>query len=82
MDYNLPDELGSDTTRKIRSHNDEEIANTPVLAITASTKQEDFDDCIDSRMNGIVNSPTTAEKLEKQISETFKTLTVKVDKTG
>ncbi|MDB2447237.1 response regulator [bacterium] len=67
MDYQLPGMVGSDVTRIIRKNKSPKIADVPVLAITASRKKEDIDDCLDSGMNGIVEKPTTIDRLREQI---------------
>ena len=67
MDYQLPGMVGSDIARIIRKNKNSSISETPILAMTASRKKEDIDDCLNAGMNGIVDKPTTIEVLKERI---------------
>ena len=67
MDYNLPGMLGSDITLKIRSNDKSINFATPILALTASNKNEDSQNCLRSGMNGVVEKPVNMLELDKII---------------
>jgi CheY-like chemotaxis protein len=69
MDFQLPGMSGSDITRIVRKNNNPKISTLPIMAITASRKPEDIQDCIASGMNGIIEKPTTIDKLKAEIEK-------------
>jgi len=61
MDVNMPRMDGLECTRQIRA--DERLRSIPVLALTASTTQEEVDAILQSGMNGYLDKPINLGKL-------------------
>ena len=64
MDQNMPKMDGPTATRAIRSSN-KPWANIPIIAMTASTMNEDKELCLSSGMNAFVTKPISQEALKK-----------------
>lgn len=63
MDVNMPLITGFETSRKIRQKG----IKTPIIALTAFTKEEIFEEAIDSGMNDVVVKPFESLQLFKVI---------------
>ena len=64
MDQNMPKMDGPTATRAIRNSN-KPWANIPIIAMTASTMNEDKKICLDAGMNAFVTKPISQEALKK-----------------
>jgi CheY-like chemotaxis protein len=63
MDIRMPELDGIKTTKKIRSYLNKEIANIPIIGISAAITEEDKADGTAAGMNGFISKPFTEEKL-------------------
>lgn len=68
MDVNMPGIDGYETTRRIRKLNDWG-AKIPIIAVTANTLKEDFEEMKKSGMNGYVTKPVSTEVLYYELSK-------------
>src|SRR5690606_7590427 len=57
MDVEMPGTDGKQATRMIRALPDAEKAKTDIIAMTAHTRQEDIQKCLESGMNDYVSKP-------------------------
>jgi len=57
MDVQMPNMDGYEATHKIRSMSDSSFANIPIIAMTASTLDEDKQKALDSGMNDHLSKP-------------------------
>jgi signal transduction histidine kinase/ActR/RegA family two-component response regulator len=57
MDMVMPGMDGLQTTRLIRQHTRSDIANLPVLGLTANTTPKDRDLCLEAGMNDVLSKP-------------------------
>ena len=57
MDVQMPIMNGYEATRKIRALDNKEIANVPILAMTANAFDEDKQEALRSGMNGHLAKP-------------------------
>lgn len=68
-DWNMPGMQGIDLLKAVRSDDDENLKNIPVLMVTAEQKKEQIVEAAQAGVNGYVVKPFTAlilkEKLEK-----------------
>lgn len=65
MDVQMPEIDGRDATRRLRQN---EI-NTPIIALTASSSDEDINLCLDSGMNDVLLKPFKQDELKAKIKE-------------
>lgn len=63
MDIHMPVMDGYETTKVIRSMNDSEYRNIPIVAMTADAFAEDVRACIDCGMNGHIAKPVSMGEL-------------------
>ncbi|MCI8810892.1 MAG: response regulator [Oscillibacter sp.] len=63
MDVQMPVMGGYDATKEIRSLENQELANTPILAMTANAFEEDRQQALRCGMNGHIAKPIDIEKL-------------------
>ena len=68
-DIHLPGMTGIDLLRAVRS--DENLANLPVLMVTAESKREQIIEAAQAGVNGYVVKPFTAGTLEEKINKIF-----------
>jgi two-component system chemotaxis response regulator CheY len=68
-DWNMPGMTGIDLLRAVRS--DENLANLPVLMVTAESKREQIIEAAQAGVNGYVVKPFTAGTLEEKINKIF-----------
>ena len=72
MDVQMPIMNGYDATRKIRKFKNKEIANIPILAMTANAFEEDKKAAIEAGMNGHLAKPIDVPKLVETLKEILK----------
>jgi CheY-like chemotaxis protein/nitrogen-specific signal transduction histidine kinase len=63
MDIQMPEMDGLEATRIIRMIESEQ--NTPIVALTAHTRQEDRDSCFDAGMNDFLPKPLNRQEVER-----------------
>ncbi|MBD5129734.1 MAG: response regulator [Ruminococcaceae bacterium] len=63
MDVQMPVMNGYEATKTIRAFENKELANIPILAMTANAFEEDKQTAIDSGMNGHIAKPIDVAKL-------------------
>ncbi len=69
MDIQMPIMNGYEATRTIRSMEDAEKANVPVIAMTANAFKEDIQEAMDAGMNRHVSKPIDFNKLTETLEE-------------
>lgn len=67
MDIQMPELNGYGATRAIRSLEDSEKANIPIVAMTADAFASDVAACLDAGMNGHVAKPVDIDKMLTEI---------------
>ena len=72
MDIQMPIMNGYDATRAIRKFENKEIANIPILAMTANAFEEDKKAAQDAGMNGHLSKPVDIPELIKMLKEVLK----------
>ncbi len=83
MDCQMPVMDGYTATREIRSwlHSDDPdltpLASIPIVAMTANSRQEDYDRCIEAGMNNYLSKPINPQKLSEALGEFFNVTSVK-----
>lgn len=65
MDMEMPGLSGIETTLKIRGLSNPDKADTPIIAMTANTMQEDINKCFDAGMNDYVSKPIDPDRLSE-----------------
>lgn len=69
MDIHMPKMDGITTTMLIREYEIENnLKETPILALTASHPEEDKSKCLDAGMNDFIRKPVTQAELSRIIS--------------
>lgn len=63
MDVQMPIMNGYDATKKIRALDNKDLANIPILAMTANAFEEDKQAALESGMNGHIAKPIDVNKL-------------------
>jgi CheY-like chemotaxis protein len=63
MDCQMPEMDGFETTRRIRSHQVENLRKIPIIAMTANAIKGDREKCIESGMNDYVAKPLRLDEL-------------------
>lgn len=72
MDIQMPKTDGYAATRKIRTLPDPEIANTPIIAMTANAFEEDRKRSLEAGMNGHIVKPIDIPKLMETLAVILK----------
>jgi len=67
MDCNMPEMDGYETTRQIRQFKDD-VAQIPIIAMTANVLQGDRETCIESGMDDYTKKPLKLEKLIEKLN--------------
>ena len=68
-DWNMPGMTGIDLLKKVRA--DEDLADLPVLMVTAESKREQIVEAAQAGVNGYVVKPFTAITLKEKIEKIF-----------
>lgn len=71
MDVQMPIMDGYTATRTIRKFENQDIANIPIIAMTANAFDEDKKNAKDAGMNGHLAKPINVEELVKTLKEIF-----------
>lgn len=71
MDIQMPVMNGYDATKAIRKLDNKQLANIPIIAMTADTFVEDRQEAIDAGMNGHLGKPIDIELLMETLSDIF-----------
>lgn len=72
MDIQMPIMDGYEATRQIRKLENPEIANIPIVAMTANAFEEDRQKALDAGMNGHVSKPIDLGKLLEAVKKVLK----------
>ena len=67
MDIQMPIMNGLDATRAIRKLDDKDIANIPIIAMTADAFSENVAECMNAGMNGHIAKPIDIKLVIKEI---------------
>ena len=68
MDIQMPIMNGYTATREIRGQENQELANIPIIAMTANAFADDQQKCINAGMNGHIAKPIVAKKMMETVS--------------
>ena len=63
MDLNIPVKNGMDCTREIRAHENKEIANIPIIAVTGNANNYSMDDFKEAGINDYLPKPLDFDAL-------------------
>nr|MCR4674952.1 response regulator [Lachnospiraceae bacterium] len=69
MDIQMPTMNGYEATREIRKLKIKEIAETPIVAMTANAFEEDKQKAKEAGMNGFITKPVMIDKLRKELEK-------------
>ena len=69
MDIQMPVMDGYEATHRIRSMEDKELAEIPIIAMTANAFEEDKKRVLESGMNGYLPKPIDIKKMMKTLGE-------------
>lgn len=69
MDLHMPIMDGIATTRNIRSKEQGTQKHLPIIAMTAAAMKEDYENCLDSGMDGYISKPLKTQQLIQVISK-------------
>lgn len=72
MDVQMPVMGGYEATQKIRALEDKNLANIPILAMTANAFDEDRKNAFDAGMNGHIAKPIDVEKLIAELKKVLR----------
>ena len=72
MDIQMPGIDGYEATRRIRAMKDKEIANVPIIAMTANAFEEDKHAAMEAGMNGHVAKPVDVDVLCAVLAKYFR----------
>jgi CheY-like chemotaxis protein/nitrogen-specific signal transduction histidine kinase/HPt (histidine-containing phosphotransfer) domain-containing protein len=79
MDCRMPDMDGYQATRAIRLLESERGTHTPIIALTASARQEDIDQCLASGMDAHMSKPIFSRELHAVVEKWGKAGHAQVD---
>ncbi len=68
VDIQMPGMDGLETMRRLRAHNDQRLAATPIIAVTALAMPGDQERCIQAGANEYLSKPVSLRKLVEQIN--------------
>lgn len=72
MDVQMPVMNGYEATKQIRALDNRQLAEIPILAMTANAFEEDKQTALDSGMNGHIAKPINIENLFATLDKIFK----------
>ena len=72
MDIQMPVMNGLEATKKIRSLEQADAADIPIIAMTANAFQEDRDAARDAGMNAHLSKPVNIDQIQKVICSEIK----------
>jgi len=67
MDLHMPEMDGYELTKKIRNNNNDNIKNTPIIALTAAATINEINKCFEAGMNDYIIKPFKKEDLISKI---------------
>ena len=68
IDIQMPGLDGMETMRRLRAHNDQQVAHTPMIAVTALAMTGDRERCLQAGADEYISKPITLSKLVDQIN--------------
>lgn len=71
MDVQMPRMNGYEATRKIRALENKELANIPIIAVTANAFEEDKKEAALSGMNGHISKPLRIKEIRDELYKVF-----------
>ncbi|NRB40845.1 MAG: response regulator [Pseudomonadales bacterium] len=72
MDLHMPVKDGLDASINIRRYEQEQqLKPTPIIALTASTLQSDYEQCLQAGMNDLLGKPLTFEECIQKLNHYF-----------
>jgi PAS domain S-box-containing protein len=69
MDIQMPGMDGLEATRRIRASTDPEVAQVPIIALTALSMQGDRELCLDAGANAYVSKPVVLQQLATLVEQ-------------
>lgn len=72
MDIQMPVMNGYEAAREIRSLQEKELSDIPIIAMTANAFQEDVQEALNAGMNGHIAKPIDEEKLKETLERILK----------
>lgn len=78
MDIQMPQMNGIDATKKIRTLNSAYTDTIPIIALTASSREEDIKECLNAGMNSYLTKPVNIKSLSTVMIECMKNKVAKL----
>lgn len=69
MDLNIPVKNGMDCTREIRAHENKDIANIPIIAVTGNANNYTMEDFKEAGINAYLPKPLDFDLLVKTVKQ-------------
>lgn len=69
MDLNIPVKNGMDCTREIRAHENKDIANIPIIAVTGNANNYTMDDFREAGINAYLPKPLDFDMLVQTVKQ-------------
>ncbi|MCC9134913.1 response regulator [Pontibacter silvestris] len=69
MDLNIPVKNGMDCTREIRAHENKDIANIPIIAVTGNANNYSMEDFKEAGINAYLPKPLDFDLLVKTVKQ-------------
>ena len=76
MDMIMPGMDGLETTRILRQHERADVAQLPVIGLTANTNAQDKERCLRSGMNDVLAKPMDIQRVKEMVEALFMTTKV------
>jgi len=73
MDIDLPELDGLEVTRLVRAHHNPDVAQIPIIALTAQAMWGSEDKCISAGCNAFVAKPVSRRELINEVGRFFNT---------
>lgn len=71
-DWNMPNMMGIDLLRAVRTHSNDAIKKVPFLMVTAESQKENVLQAVQAGVSNYIVKPFTAETLEQKLQLIFK----------